>query len=58
MLDLTSPRHTPTLPTPAVRCAQSAVVLRRHSGRVKSTLTPLSDEWLGPAYFDSIAFDR
>ena len=37
MLNLTPPRHTPTLPAPAVRCAQIAVVHRRRVEGVNST---------------------
>src|SRR5271157_4279440 len=37
MLGLTPPRHTPTLPTPAVRSAQSAAVLESPCERVRST---------------------
>ena len=51
-------RNDPFKSAPAVGWAQRAVVLRRLGEQVKSTLSPLSDQWLGPAYFESIAFDR
>ena len=39
MLSLTSPRHTSTLPTPAVGCAQIALPPDGSCERVKSTLS-------------------
>ena len=40
MLNLTPPRHTPTLPIPAVRYAQIADIPRRRGELVESTPLP------------------
>ena len=40
MLNLTPPRHTPTLPIRAVRFAQFAVIRGRESKQVNSTEQP------------------
>jgi hypothetical protein len=49
MLGLTPPRHTPTLPTPAVCCAQIAVIaggMANGSNRHIAAIRPFGSGWL------------